>query len=308
MAVTFAILLATSLGGNTFADWRQLIFNTDVDWWRFVFSLITFRHTIVFITLLRFYCLLLLILPLILYALKHRKERLLLTIWLLVQFTVAPHLASIDSRWIPLIRILAWQPVYVLGAIVGYRRCIRDPSLMPRGKLIVSICIGLTGLLFLLRHLFPCATPDEFFGFTGGPGWLVEDRTLGPLRLLDFLVFVIAASYIVSKWAPAIERFPLWRWLAGLGQHSVYIFSASIMTSYLGFLFRYQWAGLGSLGQTAAVMLALLILWATATFHAWLQQSFRPTADDSSRTTTIATIRSIPRKARKGAPWRVVAD
>lgn len=168
MAVTFTILLATLLGGQTLADWRQLVFYANVSWGRFFLSLITFRHTIVFITLLRFYCLLLFIMPLILYALKRRKERLLLaaaiTMWLAVQFTVAPHLAGMDKRWQPWVRIFAWQPLYVLGAMAGYRRYLGAQSIIPRFKILVGICMGAgrhvvygTASIFFRHHqrIFP---------------------------------------------------------------------------------------------------------------------------------------------------------
>jgi hypothetical protein len=144
MGVTFALLLITEFGGSKFADWRQLVFYANVGWERFVFSLITFRHTIAYVTLQRFYCLLLCVLTLILYPLRKRRERLVLaaagTIWVVMQLTVGQHLTYLDKAWLPLIRILSLQPVYALGAILGYRRCIHAPSPMPKSKVLVPIC------------------------------------------------------------------------------------------------------------------------------------------------------------------------
>jgi hypothetical protein len=278
MGVTFALLLITELGGSRFADWHQLLFHADVGWERFVFSLITFRHTIVYVSLLRFYCLLLCILPLILYALKHCRERLVLvaagTIWVVIQLTVGQHLMSLDKAWLPWIRILSCQPVYVLGAIIGYRRSIAAPSLMPKSKVLVPICVGLAGVLFVLRHQFPFATP-EFVRFLGGQQWLIEERTVGPLRLLDFLVLLVATSFVLSKWASTIESFPLCRWLAYLGRHSIYVFAGSMITAYLGFLFRHQWAALPSMGEAGLALLMVLSLWVPAALHNWSQRSFK---------------------------------
>jgi hypothetical protein len=126
----------------------------------------------------------------------------------------------------------------------------------------------------VLRHQFPFATP-EFVRFAAGQNWLIEERTLGPLRLLDLLVLLVIASFALRKWAPTIESFRLCRWLAYLGRHAIYVFAWSLITTYLGFLFRHQWTSLRSAGETAMVLIILLSLWAAARLHAWFQQSFK---------------------------------
>jgi hypothetical protein len=301
MAVTFAVVFATKWGGGRFADWRQLVFFANVGWGRLAVALLTFRHTIAFLTLLRFYCLLLLLLPVILYVLKIRKERLLLlvsgAIWMVAQLTIAPRLNQFDPAWIPIIRVICWQSIYILGAVIGYRRCIAAPSLLPNSQILIGICGAFAVLLFVQRHQF--SDPAEIVRAAGGAQWFWEDMTLGPMRLLNIVILIIPVSFVFSKMTRAVENFSPWRWLAYLGQHSIYIFAASLGTTYLGFLFRHQWAASGTIWQTAWVAAALSTLWAAGALHEWLRsqkpiQAVRVFYEITLR--TVRLIAAVPRR------------
>ena len=274
MALTFTLMLATELGGSRLADWRELVFYPGLSWQENLLSVVTFRHTIVFITMLRFYAVLLCVFPLIMYGLRRRQEALVLAIagaiWLAIQCIIAPHLAGVSKGMLPLVRIVAWQPIYALGAMAGYRRAIGAPSLVPKWRWMIWASGGIAGIFFWVRH--PLMDLAAVSRLASAHSWIMEDRTLGPLRLLNFLGVVTVAAYLLRRHAAAIVNLPPCRWLAYLGRHSIYVFAASMVTSYFGFLFRHGWAAAQNKSQPAFILACLLSLWLAAAGHERVSQ------------------------------------
>ena len=107
MGVTLPLALLAVFGGHRFFAWRQIVYYADVDWAHLMLSLITFRHTIALVSYLRFYGLLLCLMPIILYLLRIGQERLLLiasgTVWMCMQLVVATHAIDVEKLRGPLL-------------------------------------------------------------------------------------------------------------------------------------------------------------------------------------------------------------
>jgi hypothetical protein len=73
---------------------------------------------------------------------------------------------------------------------------------------------------FLLRHLTPYQTAIS--NLSDG-NWLIEDRTLGPLRLLDFLGLLITTGFIIQRWGSRIAKLRLCHWFAYFGRHQIFL-------------------------------------------------------------------------------------
>jgi hypothetical protein len=266
MGVTLPLALLAMFGGHRFSDWRRIVYYADVDRAHLMLSLLTFRHTIAFVSYLRFYGLLLCLMPVILYLLRIGQERLLLiasgTMWMCMQLVVATHAIDIETFRGPLL-ILTWQLMYILGAVTGYRRCISAPSLMPKWRGLVPLCAGVSLVSFVLWHQWPFETL-RFEDFLSVQSWLAAKGSLGPLRILDFLALLVVTSFATTKLSVVLEKVALYRWLGWLGQEPLYVFAWSILTSFLCFLLRRQWSALGWPAETAWVLLAVVSLWVAA--------------------------------------------
>ena len=127
----------------------------------------------------------------------------------------------------------------------------------------MPLCTGVALVSFVLWHQWPFETL-RFENFLGAQSWLVAKGSLGPLRVLNFLALLVVTSVPTSKLSVVLEKLPLYRWLGWLGQEPLYVFAWSIVTSFLCYLLRSQWAALGRPAETAWVLLAVVSLWMAA--------------------------------------------
>jgi len=298
MSATLFLVLLTLIGGSRFSAWRPLVIIGHSNVWSLLISVVTFRHTIAWISILRFYCWLLCLIPGILFLLRRGRERLLLalsvTIWGGLQIYVARHgYAESGQMFVSLLQLACWQLLYVLGSILGYRRVVSAPTLVPKCKPLVPIFVAIAAVLFLLRQEFPFAIPGAH-AFLARHAWLADKQTLGPLRLLDFVVLLALVALVVQKLGPKIKRLFVYPPLEFLGQHSIYVYVWSMGTTYLGFLFQTQWHALGMPQQSAWILLAVLSLWVPAGLHSWCVKSRQDVDADHQRSPRpVLTIRTL---------------
>jgi hypothetical protein len=263
----------THFGSHWFSGWWQVIFYSDDNCGARILSFLTFRHTIAFISIFRFYCILLCLIPVILYLLRTGRERVLLIgsgcIWIAMQVViVGMHVGTTQSGLASvLLQVACWQPLYVLGGMIGYRRSISAPSLLSKFSIWLPVAVGISLILFVLRQ-FPSTTP-ELTSLLTSHTWLIEKITLGPLRFVNFLVLLTLISSVATTFASKIENLPLYFQFGYLARQSIYVFAWSLITTYLGFAFSYRWAAMGAPKQNACALLAVLSLWAAAALSKW---------------------------------------
>ena len=142
-----------------------------------------------------------------------------------------------SSKLIPWIQvgafnILAWQAYFVCGQYFGYRTL--QGGKIPRSRILLAVCIGLSLLFFLDRH------SEFFFGikallkFNPGPD-------SNPARFLD----AAALGYIIW-WIPgsidqALTKLRLFRFVNELGRHSLQVFAFSLFIAFGATVFSRNW-------------------------------------------------------------------
>ena len=156
--------------------------------------------------------------------------------------------------------------------MIGYRRSVSAPSLMPKWKWFAATSAGLAVLLFVLAHGWYDFVP-QVRTWLAAHAWVANKVSLGPLRVLDLLTLVAVVPVLTNRFGGAIEGFPLVRALANLGGHALYVFAWSIATSFVCFLFRQQWATLERPAETAWVLAVVVTLWGAAALSGTLSKS-----------------------------------
>ncbi len=164
---------------------------------------------------------------------------------------------------------LAWQFLFVIGAVLGYAR-VREVSVLPGSRWLAASAITVAGLVALISLSWTIQSnladaPDGLF--TALAPYVGDKSNLGPVRLASFLVLVLAAVRLVGP-GSAILKTRAARWLIACGQHSLHVFCFGILLSALGhfLLSTYDDGLLAQLivnltGGALMVGLALLIAW-----------------------------------------------
>jgi hypothetical protein len=214
-----------------------------------------------------------------------------------MQVGLAAHWFELDHIWRPLLRTSCWQLLYVIGSVVGYRRCIGAPSLLAKNRFIVPVSAGIALVLLVTWQVSRFSTTG-LFSLAGAQGWWIEKRSLGPLRVFDFLALLAVVSYAAQKLAATIEKLRLCRGFAYLGQHSIYVFAWSMVTSYLSFHFRDQLAALSAPEQIACALLIALSLWVPAAIHGQCQKFIR-NGNGATLWRSLEDAHLVPRKPLK---------
>jgi hypothetical protein len=169
---------------------------------------------------------------------------------------------------------LAWQLLFVCGAVIGFAPPGRQPLRMPWSPWLLAACLAL---------LIPCGA--AMLAVWHAPEWLaalpgpwpalidgVDKTSLHPLRLLSLLAMAYLAAHLVPRSAA---------WLNGaaarpfvlMGQRGLPVFCASIFLSFLGRLALEREDGPGM--QLAVNALGLACLLAVAWVSAWYGQKLR---------------------------------
>jgi len=188
--------------------------------------------------ILPLYIVLLLVFPLVLWALERRPALVLAGSAFLYGFVQAFHLNlpayPPGEGWF--FNPYAWQLLFVLGALLGRVHGSGGPAVpYRRGFLAVAVAYLLFALLVALSWHIPRL--EAHFPTWLGPLIYPIDKTgLDPLRLLHFL----ALAYVTVALVKADNPFLAWRIaqpVVRCGQQSLYVFCAGIVLSFTGHFF-----------------------------------------------------------------------
>jgi hypothetical protein len=166
---------------------------------------------------------------------------------------------------------MAWQFLFFIGAVLGYRPPGASPRSVPlRGWLVVACVIYLLvsrPIHFLLPRMDALQVLAPFFPTPEGKTWL------HPMRLLSLLAMAYLAGHFVPLEAAWLRR----RWAAPfvlMGQHGLAVFCTTVPLSFLSDVILDQseylghWRWVEQAGVNVGVILTLVSIAALA---AWLK-------------------------------------
>lgn len=223
-------------------------------------SFLSLRSAPPFFEILQLYVVLLAVAPLLLLLARSSVIAVVLcsaALWLCVQFNPSINLA--DWNFNP----FAWQLVFVLGMMCSVGDLFAKlRALVPRCSLIVA-CGTFLGVALVIKTIDKAGWSVPLLGSIDVAG--IDKGTLGPLRLLHFLVSVVFVMQIVPSNA-AIERSLVARAIANIGQYSLecFCFSTVLVFAASGLLSNAGALGSLALLPAGAVVIVLVCLFAPA--------------------------------------------
>ncbi|MBV9085658.1 MAG: OpgC domain-containing protein [Acidobacteriaceae bacterium] len=171
--------------------------------------------------------------------------------------------------------VLAWQFLYTLGAVLGYKAANGKITHRPRFYSFI-VCLVLATLFFLTRHVGIA----QYIGLrlpVLDSSSLAYKPKLGVLRVLNFLVVAYCVWYVMLRFGQRLSRKYAYRQFALLGQHSLQVFSWSVAVTYISFLSGRTWIHIRPSVQLLIVALVVMSLWIPAHLHArwskWVRES-----------------------------------
>ncbi len=196
---------------------------------------LTMRHPPPFFGLLPIYMLFIVLTPVVLYLRTHSPY--VLAILSLSAYSIAqitqPFLHTYADSFDP----LAWQLVFVVGLLIGYRRTISaGGQWSPRRWLLcVAICALLVIALVRLapsRHIAALFHTHALEHVVPQPIPLTDKQDVGPLRLVNLALWVI----VISAIKPSCDVFKSWWTRAPLvcGENSLVVFCCGVFLNYAG--------------------------------------------------------------------------
>ncbi len=225
--IVIAMLYATPLGGQGLvesANFSRLIDQGGAGWSAFL----TLRQAPMFFEILQLYVVLLLAAPLFLLLARANVWAAFgasFALWLIVQMPPALHVPN----WT--FNPFAWQFVFVLGMLCSTQRVFEriEASVHRRSILIASVAFVVGALLLKIIEKSGVELP--------GIGALtvlgIDKMTLGPLRLVHFLLSVVLIMQLLPRGGKALASLPA-RSVASIGKHSLECFCMSTVLVYLG--------------------------------------------------------------------------
>jgi len=213
-----------------------------------------------FFEILQLYVVLLVVAPLMLLLARASVISVVLfsaALWLCVQLNPSINIA--DWNFNP----FAWQLVFVLGMMCSVGDLFTKlRALVPRRSLIVA-CGTFLGVALVIKTIDKAGWSMPLLGSIDVAG--IDKGTLGPLRLLHFLVSVVFVMQLVPSNA-AIERSLVARAIAGIGQYSLecFCFSTVLVFAAIGLLSNAGALSPLALLPAGAVVVVLVCLFAPA--------------------------------------------
>jgi hypothetical protein len=225
-----------------------------------------------YLDILPLYIVLLLIFPLVLIALRRSK-------WLVLAPSALIYLAvqifGIDMPAYPpgsvwTFNPLAWQLLFVLGAVVGQtdsrRRGPTDLLLLAYWPaLIVALAVLIVRLSWTFHGFF-----EGFPAFFLRQLWPINKGNLAPLRLISFFALFV----LIARWVSPQARFlraAVARPVVLCGAHSLEIFCLSILLSALGHFLMSEIAA-GFAMQAAVNIAGIAVMCLTAALLDWYRE------------------------------------
>ncbi len=219
--------------------------------------------------ILPLYIVLLLVFPLVLWALERRPVWVLAGSAFLYGFVQAFHLNlpayPSGEGWF--FNPFAWQLLFVLGALLGRVHGSGERA-VPYRRWLLAIAVGYLAFALLVALSWHIPRLEAHFPTWLGPLIYPIDKTnLDPLRLVHFL----ALAYVTVTLVKADNRFLAWRIarpLVRCGQQSLYVFCAGIVLSFTGHFFLVEVDGrfpaqvmVSAAGVAIMIGLAYLLAW-----------------------------------------------
>jgi hypothetical protein len=125
---------------------------------------------------------------------------------------------------------LGYQVLFVIGLAFGAKKLVFEHLSSKTQKLLLALSLLVAIPLLLLRQLY--ALNGSVKAWTDHFSQLFSVVQLGPLRLLDFAAFALILYWVSRQIQQRETHSLLFRWLACLGQHSLPVFTWSILSTY----------------------------------------------------------------------------
>jgi hypothetical protein len=244
--------------------------------WKALWLGVSLLHEPNFLAILPMYCFFLALMPLLLSALRMGNVRWVLSgsvvLWvvsgLAIRFPVDPQGFCFGG-----FNPLSYQLLFIFGLAFGAGYVPIDRLSPATERMLVVLSIFIAGCFFLLRLAYVISSPVVSLAEQYQQWFSVIQ--LGPLRVLSFAAFGVVLYWFARTrgWCDCSNL--LFRCLAFLGQHSLPVFSWSILTSYsaLSALPDHP----NRLLRSLALLLAVTSLMLPAFLHAKLLQHLKKT-------------------------------
>ncbi|PVZ89138.1 OpgC protein [Serratia sp. S1B] len=287
ITVILSILLLTKVGVNTYETTHFVERFTDTPYSMYPSdggSLESWLNNIIFLQIgphqtqiLGLYFYLLLVTPIMLYLLYHKKALLLIGISLILYLIYQDNTLILTSAEFEFaFPLLAWQLIYVLGLCCGwYKDELMSLAKNQFGVFVIGFLVVIFFiLLFIAQNHTNPFLPKSFFIHilsTEQFDWLYENlaakNALGPLRIINDIALLVTMYVFLSYfWRPMNYLFS-W-FLIPLGQNSLYtfilhVYVVLIVSLFIKFnLLEYHW-----LRNTLVHCAALIFLWWLAKYQ-----------------------------------------
>jgi hypothetical protein len=164
---------------------------------------------------------------------------------------------------------LAWQFLFVIGAVVGYSKVcgvawLPQSRWLFRAAMTLAAVVALVSASWMIQSNF---TDAQDFLFKLLAPYVGDKGNLNPVRLASFLALAFTTAQLVRP-DSALLATRAGKWLIACGQNSLHIFCFGILLSVLGqYVLVIYDDGLGTqalvdvAGAVAMVGLALLLAW-----------------------------------------------
>jgi hypothetical protein len=227
----FTLLAAVIVGFPGVAQWHLDLFGKSLS--KAVLFGASLLYEPGYLGLLPMYCLFLALTPIVLWQLqKGNAGRIVLisvVVWVigglairLPQDPVGLNFGGFNP--------LGYQVLFVIGLAFGAKRIVFEHLSSKTQKLLLVLSLLVALPLLFLRQLY--AVNGSVRVRTDHFSQLFSVVQLGPLRLLDFAAFALILYWISRQIQQKGTHSLLFRWLACLGQHSLPVFTWSILLTY----------------------------------------------------------------------------
>ncbi len=187
--------------------------------------------------------------------------------WLVIGFSICAYMAvQIFVPEATRFQAMAYQLYFVFGFLIGSIGDLKARLLTPKLSRFAYLSISLSAVLLLARLGMGVRHETEF----AIPYWnsLVNLEKNGPLRIANFMLFAFSAAYLWLHLPGKLKEIPPLRWLSFLGQHSLAVFTWSILLS-LSFLAFLSHSSLNHFLRLTSMILVIFSLTIPAQFELW---------------------------------------
>ncbi len=226
-------------------------------------------HQPQFLDILPMYVFFLLVTPFLLRQILRGRQRLVLTASFLLWAAAQAGLRTRFLFWVKvglgasfspgMFDLFAWQFLFILGLTMGAHRIFSGTYHPPFSGRTSFLVVAATLALFFLRNSAIGVRLHENIPLTGR-------GSLGPLRLLNFLLLAYSLSLIAGK----LRLGGVMRWFAFLGRHSLQVYVFHTVVIYFLLPIRPHIFALGTLWE-GALSLAFAL---SMTLPAWAHQQW----------------------------------